>query len=765
MRIAITCCLGLYLSAAATGEDLFRASFDASGTEPPLVHAWGDKPTVTVNAVEPGVGLNGTAAAHLKATYPDPVQNKLSYWAYSLRDPVPLVPQLETISFQVKTNVPVSIKVGIAPFGFIYHGPGVGASEQWQQVTLPNAYESLKNWCTKGQADPDQAAVGSIIVAVADSAGVTADVIVDDIVFAGAQGARQAMDGAVLERRIKRVKVAAISLVWEEGQRTLANTLAALDEAGKLGADLACLPQECVEQPAEPIPGPSSTAIAQKAAEYKMYVVGNLLEKDGEKTYVTSFLCDREGKIAGVYRKSHRLPCEADIALGDDLPTFSTDFGCIGMKIGTDHFFPEIDRVLRSRGASLVVWSTKPFAFRDENYFAQALKGRAMQNGLHLIVAQYAGKQGYGGYADRFSWTASWPLGRAQVYAPDGHTLADSGHDGGVALAAIPRARLGGRSGDGGYATTGTFALITATEPLPAPPKRDGKRVIKAAAIECEGNFDRLIAKLDECGKQGCDIACLWEYVWYNTDEEVEKNKERNRGYLARLAEAAKRNNMYVVIAGELERGFNESILFDRQGTEIGRYTKILQTTSKDSKYYREGDRVGVFDLDFGRICTKICNDVNGPDIDRVAALHQVDLLLLHTQDGGPYSENIRTREMHRCIDCGYYLLRAGSQGTETDHRSYIMDPWGMVLAGSQLWVDNAPLIATLNLNNRPQYYEWPDAVRQAGDMPDPVKRGIPEEDSLKMYGRFNRPVAKGDLRATILQNRRPELYRPRGKK
>ena len=77
---------------------------------------------------------------------------------------------------------------------------------------------------------------------------------------------------------------------------------------------------------------------------------------------------------------------------------------------------------------------------------------------------------------------------------------------------------------------------------------------------------------------------------------------------------------------------------------------------------YREGDRVGVFDLDFGRICTKICNDVNGPDIDRVAALHQVDLLLLHTQDGGPYSENIRTREMHRCIDCGYYLLRAGSR-------------------------------------------------------------------------------------------------------
>jgi hypothetical protein len=33
------------------------------------------------------------------------------------------------------------------------------------------------------------------------------------------------------------------------------------------------------------------------------------------------------------------------------------------------------------------------------------------------------------------------------------------------------------------------------------------------------------------------------------------------------------------------------------------------------------------------------------------------------------------------------------------------------------------------------------------------------------MYGRYNRPVAKGDLRAVLLQCRRPELYRPRSKK
>jgi hypothetical protein len=172
---------------------------------------------------------------------------------------------------------------------------------------------------------------------------------------------------------------------------------------------------------------------------------------------------------------------------------------------------------------------------------------------------------------------------------------------------------------------------------------------------------------------------------------------------------------------------------------------------------------VGVFDLDFGRICTKICLDVSRHEIDRVAALHQVDLLLLHTQDAGPFSEHIRLRDNHRCIDNGYYLLRAAGGGAECDHRTYIMDPWGMVLAASQHRVNNPPVVATIDLDNRPQYYDWPEEVRKGGTYPDPVKRGIAAANRVKMYGRFNRPVAKGDLRAVILQCRRPELYKPRG--
>ena len=87
---------------------------------------------------------------------------------------------------------------------------------------------------------------------------------------------------------------------------------------------------------------------------------------------------------------------------------------------------------------------------------------------------------------------------------------------------------------------------------------------------------------------------------------------------------------------------------------------------------------------------------------------------------------------------------------------------WGLVLAASQFGVNNPPIVTALDLNNRPKYYEWPEEVRRAGTYPDPVVRGISAEDRNKMYGRFNRPQAKGDLRAVLLLCRRPDLYPPR---
>ncbi len=185
------------------------------------------------------------------------------------------------------------------------------------------------------------------------------------------------------------VRLAVVSQVWSDEGRTLGAVLAKLDEAAAQGADLVLLPQECVNAPPEAIPGPISRAIAQKAQKHKLYVVANLRETRGARSYVTSLLIDRRGNLLGKYRKSHKLPDET-MDLGDELPVFDTDFARVAMRIGTDRFFPEIDLVYAARGARAVLWSQMPEPVEDEHAQDFPSQGRAADFNLTIACARYA---------------------------------------------------------------------------------------------------------------------------------------------------------------------------------------------------------------------------------------------------------------------------------------------------------------------------------------------------------------------------------------
>ena len=526
-------------------------------------------------------------------------------------------------------------------------------------------------------------------------------------------------DACIGQELPRNVRVSAVSLVWDTGYRTLDNALRALDEAALFGADVACLPEDCVETEGESIPGPISQRIAAKAREHRMYVIANLNERDGAKTYHTSILFDRAGNIAGRYRKSHKLPYE-DIALGDEIPVFQTDFGPIGMIVGTDHYFQDILLRLRSLGARTIFWSTAPFPVRDEYPLDSLVRARCTDIGFTCVVAQYAGRKGYGGYDKAFSWTATWPLGRACVVDRNGHTVADSGHMGGVATAILPAADLQGK-----MVPKGSRA---ATKPVPTPQVPEvkfAKRWARVTLIESGPAFEEILSRIDLAAKLGADIIGLGEYVWYNTEDEVVKYRERNLKRLAALAERARRHRVYIVVAGELVYGYNEAYLYDREGKELGRFTKILQTTPKEWKTYKAGKETPVFLTDFGRVAVKICNDTNGPFIDYDYGLKRADLVFFPTMDAGPYAEWRELRHRHRCIDNGFYMASTNYPNFgQSDNRSFIMDPWGYNIAASLCtspWgqgVDpqkreplppTAGLIsAVIDFNCRPKYFEPP---------------------------------------------------------
>ncbi|UCG45913.1 MAG: carbon-nitrogen hydrolase family protein, partial [Candidatus Bathyarchaeota archaeon] len=107
-------------------------------------------------------------------------------------------------------------------------------------------------------------------------------------------------------------------------QDNLSRGIRALEEAASHGASLVAYPELAFTsflpqhrstpeslQYAESIPGPTTRLFCQKAKEYGVVVVLNLLERDGDKTYDASPIIDSNGVIVGKNRMVHIIeaPC------------------------------------------------------------------------------------------------------------------------------------------------------------------------------------------------------------------------------------------------------------------------------------------------------------------------------------------------------------------------------------------------------------------------------------------------------------------------
>ncbi|MGE5647458.1 MAG: carbon-nitrogen hydrolase family protein [Acidobacteriota bacterium] len=140
-------------------------------------------------------------------------------------------------------------------------------------------------------------------------------------------------------------------------------------------------------QLAQPIPGPATEVLAEKARRYKSYIIAGLLESDHGRTYNTAVLLDREGRLAGKYRKTHLPLAEVEdgITAGSDYPVFDTDFGRIGILICWDVVFPEPMRILRLKGAEVIFL---PIAGDPApGHLDTITRARAMDNGIFLITS------------------------------------------------------------------------------------------------------------------------------------------------------------------------------------------------------------------------------------------------------------------------------------------------------------------------------------------------------------------------------------------
>jgi len=185
------------------------------------------------------------------------------------------------------------------------------------------------------------------------------------------------------------VRLGTVSLHPQDNPDSVGAFIEQLDVIAKDKPDIVCLGEELriegnyhlgYANAAEPIPGPSTKRLGDAARRHGFYVVAGLTERDGHADYNTAVLIDRQGNLAGKYRKVTlpREEIEGGLMPGDSLPVFDTDFGRIGMMICWDAEYIEPARALAVQGAEVIL---VPAA----GGYMTLLKARALENHLFIV--------------------------------------------------------------------------------------------------------------------------------------------------------------------------------------------------------------------------------------------------------------------------------------------------------------------------------------------------------------------------------------------
>lgn len=107
---------------------------------------------------------------------------------------------------------------------------------------------------------------------------------------------------------------------------------------------------------AQPLEGsPYLDQVAALAKQHQMWICFGFSSVEDGKLFNSSGLWNREGKLVGVYHKTHIQTHDVQYDLGMGLPVWDSEWGKLGMMICADRRWPETVRTLRIQGARLIL--------------------------------------------------------------------------------------------------------------------------------------------------------------------------------------------------------------------------------------------------------------------------------------------------------------------------------------------------------------------------------------------------------------------------
>ena len=160
---------------------------------------------------------------------------------------------------------------------------------------------------------------------------------------------------------------------------------------------------------AETIPGPSNHALGALAQELDIVIVASLFEKRGVGLHHnTAVVIERDGSIAGKYRKMH-IPDDPGyyekyyFTPGDlGFHPIQTSVGKLGILVCWDQWFPEAARLMAMAGAELLIYPTaigwSPAENADEKVrqrdaWITVQRAHAIANGLPVVSVNRVGHE------------------------------------------------------------------------------------------------------------------------------------------------------------------------------------------------------------------------------------------------------------------------------------------------------------------------------------------------------------------------------------
>ena len=158
---------------------------------------------------------------------------------------------------------------------------------------------------------------------------------------------------------------------------------------------------------AEPVPGPSTDFYGKLARDLNVVIVTSLFERRAPGLYHnTAVVIERDGSIAGKYRKMH-IPDDPAyyekfyFTPGDlGFQPIQTSVGKLGVLVCWDQWYPEAARLMALQGAELLIYptaigyakyDTEDEQQRQREAWTTVMRGHAVANGLPVVAVNRVG--------------------------------------------------------------------------------------------------------------------------------------------------------------------------------------------------------------------------------------------------------------------------------------------------------------------------------------------------------------------------------------